>query len=225
MEITIQENSQYGLVVSSRIIAKELEKRHAHVIRDIENIFNSQNPNLGSTQNSTADISALFIKSEYKASNGKRNKEYLLTKDGFTLYMFNIQGYQDFKMAYIQKFNEMEKIISQQVVQGENTLLLKEIERLREIEKQYNNIPMSWAALECVKDQINETIDRRCKTLGKTNKIFKKYLYMELEKEIFEKFGINNLQDLKEKDYQTVMPYIFYWIESYSLRNKYIITK
>ena len=23
--------------------------------------------------------------------------------------MFNIQGYQDFKMAYIQKFNEMEK--------------------------------------------------------------------------------------------------------------------
>lgn len=34
-------------------------------------------------------------------------KEYLLTKDGFTMYMFNIQGYNDFKLAYINKFNEM----------------------------------------------------------------------------------------------------------------------
>ena len=26
--------------------------------------------------------------------------------------MFNIQGYQDFKIAYIQKFNEMERLIN-----------------------------------------------------------------------------------------------------------------
>lgn len=42
-------------------------------------------------------------------------KEYLLTKDGFTLYMFNIQGHNDFKMAYINKFNEMEKQLKQPV--------------------------------------------------------------------------------------------------------------
>ena len=211
MEIVIQENSQYGLVVSSRTIAKELGKEHSKVLRTLDEILEKPN------------VASLIIPNTYRANGQKRTyREYLLTKDGFTLYMFNIQGYQDFKMAYIQKFNEMEKILNQQLVQGENTLLLKEIERLREIEKQYNNIPMSWAALECVKDQINETIDRRCKTLGKISKVFKRYLYIELEKEIFEKFGINNLQDLKEKDYQTVMPYIFYWIESYSLRNKYI---
>ena len=102
MEIVIQENSQYGLVVSSRVIAKELGKRHDAVLRDLENIL----------KNSTTQICGLFIKSEYKASNGKRNKEYLLTKDGFTLYMFNIQGYQDFKIAYIQKFNEMERLLN-----------------------------------------------------------------------------------------------------------------
>lgn len=100
MEITIQENSKYGLVVNSRVIAKELGKLHKHVIRDLEKILES--PNVGS----------LIISSTYKAEGQKRSyKEYLLTKDGFTLYMFNIQGYQDFKMAYIQKFNEMEKII------------------------------------------------------------------------------------------------------------------
>lgn len=88
-------------VVSSRVIAKELGKRHDAVLRDLENIL----------KNSTPQICGLFIKSEYKASNGKMNKEYLLTKDGFTLYMFNIQGYQDFKMAYINRFNEMEKAL------------------------------------------------------------------------------------------------------------------
>lgn len=111
METKIQE-SKYGLVVSSRDVAKQLGKLHKNVIRDLEEILYSSN--LSSIQNSTTQICFLFIKSEYKASNGKMNKEYLLTKDGFTLYMFNIQGYIDFKMAYINKFNEMEKALAEQ---------------------------------------------------------------------------------------------------------------
>lgn len=103
MEIAIQQNSKYGLVVSSRVIAKELGKQHKNVLADLDKIF----------ENNRAEVSALFIETKYKALNGKMNKEYLLTKDGFTLYMFNIQGYQEFKMAYIRKFNEMEKALEQ----------------------------------------------------------------------------------------------------------------
>nr|WP_314532195.1 Rha family transcriptional regulator [uncultured Fusobacterium sp.] len=95
-------NNSY--VVSSRVIASQLEKRHSDVLESIDNI----------NQNSTTEISALFIKSEYKAINGKKNKEYLLTKDGFTLYMFNIQGYLDFKMTYINEFNRMEQALKEQ---------------------------------------------------------------------------------------------------------------
>lgn len=98
MEITIQENSKYGLVVSSRVIAKELGKEHSKVLRTLDEIL--EKPNMAS----------LIIPSFYRTQGQKREyKEYLLTKDGFTLYMFNIQGYQDFKLAYINKFNEMEK--------------------------------------------------------------------------------------------------------------------
>ena len=88
------ENVNGRLVVSSRVVAEQLGKQHKHVLESLENII----------KNSTAETSALFIKSQYRASNGKNNKEYLLTKDGFTLYMFNIQGYNDFKMAYINRF-------------------------------------------------------------------------------------------------------------------------
>lgn len=40
------------------------------------------------------------------------NPEYLITKKGFVLYTFNIQGYNDYKINYINEFNRMEKIIS-----------------------------------------------------------------------------------------------------------------
>lgn len=85
-------------VVSSRTIAEQLGKRHADVLESIEKIKN----------NCSTEISVQLIKSSYKDSSGKSNKEYLLTKDGFVLYMFNIQGYNDFKMAYINEFNRME---------------------------------------------------------------------------------------------------------------------
>lgn len=59
-----------------------------------------------------SDLSALILESDYKDIRGRKQTEYLLTKDGFILYMFNIQGHNDFKMAYINKFNEMEKRIT-----------------------------------------------------------------------------------------------------------------
>ena len=127
--IPVVENHNNNLVVSSRIVAKQLNKRHTHVIRDLEQILES--PNLGSLKNNdringnkddtnmileNSNVRSLIIKNKYSVEGQKRTyKEYLLTKDGFILYMFNIQGHNDFKMAYINKFNEMEKeIISQQ---------------------------------------------------------------------------------------------------------------
>lgn len=100
-EIQIENNTELGVVVSSRVIAQELGKAHKNVIRDLEKIL------LGS------NVSSVIIPGEYKDSTGRKLKEYLLTKDGFTLYMFNIQGHNEFKMAYINKFNEMERQIAQ----------------------------------------------------------------------------------------------------------------
>lgn len=99
--VQVSNNEKYGLVTTSRIVADGLSKRHDHVLRDLDKIL--ENPNLGS----------LIIPTSYKVKGQKREyKEYLLTKDGFTLYMFNIQGYNDFKMAYINEFNRMEKLLS-----------------------------------------------------------------------------------------------------------------
>ena len=53
-EIQIQNDSELGPVVSSRTVAKELERTHKNVIRDLEQILESSN------------VSSLIIPSSYK---------------------------------------------------------------------------------------------------------------------------------------------------------------
>ncbi|MGW7932598.1 phage antirepressor KilAC domain-containing protein [Staphylococcus xylosus] len=101
--IKIERNSELGAVVSSRVVAEELNKNHKDILRDLDNILKSHG----------ADLSSEILESEYKNTRGRKYREYLLTKDGFTLYMFNIQGHNEFKMAYINRFNEMEKQLTQ----------------------------------------------------------------------------------------------------------------
>ena len=104
MNYVVKLESKNGInVVSSRVVAKELGKNHSDVLDSLNNILEK------------GDFRSLIIPSNYQVKGQKRNyKEYLLTKDGFTLYMFNIQGYNDFKMAYINEFNRMEQALKEQ---------------------------------------------------------------------------------------------------------------
>lgn len=107
-------------VVSSRVLAEQLGKRHSDVLESIEKILTDGNiRSLKNKDLTSSNMRSLrtgetiyFIESRYKDKKGEYRKEYLLTKDGFTLYMFNIQGYNDYKINYINEFNRMEKIIS-----------------------------------------------------------------------------------------------------------------
>lgn len=101
--VTKIEKQDGKLVVSSRVVAEQLGKEHSKVLRTLDDLLEKPN------------VASLIIPSTYKVEGQTRTyKEYLLTKDGFTLYMFSIQGNEDFKLAYINKFNEMEKQLQSQ---------------------------------------------------------------------------------------------------------------
>ncbi|WP_436948212.1 phage antirepressor KilAC domain-containing protein [Staphylococcus xylosus] len=121
--INIESNSELGPVVSSRTVAEELGREHKNVKRDLEQILMGSN------------LSVLIIPSEYTDSRGRNQKEYLLTKDGFTLYMFNIQGRNNFKMAYINKFNEMEQQIQNKLPGSYKEALTELLVKVEENEK------------------------------------------------------------------------------------------
>ena len=105
LKLNLEYDEQIGYCVTSRMLAEELGKEHRNVLRDLEKIIKGLLKCEHTPQN-------LIIPSTYiNEQNKQEYKQYKLTKDGFTLYMFNVQGFVDFKMAYIQKFNEMERAL------------------------------------------------------------------------------------------------------------------
>lgn len=95
-------------VVSSRRVAEIFSKRHDNVLRDISDI------NSGLLKIEEPNWQTNFIKSTY-SDRGKKYPEYLLTRDGFTLLAMGFTGKKamQFKVAYINRFNQMEQLIQE----------------------------------------------------------------------------------------------------------------
>ena len=104
-------------VVSSLDVAETFEKRHSDVLRDIENLKCSDE----FTQRN-------FALSSYKDSSGKSNKEYLITRDGFTILVMGYTGEKAmrFKEAYIKQFNAMEKALQGKLVEREKGIAVRQ---------------------------------------------------------------------------------------------------
>ena len=99
-------------VTSSRNVAAVFGKEHKNVLKDIERVI-GQLP-----KEQSSDLSSgLFIGSVYKNDlNGRAYPEYLITRDGLTLLVMGYTGPKAmaFKLAYIRRFNEMERALAKQ---------------------------------------------------------------------------------------------------------------
>lgn len=91
-------------VVNSRKVAEIFEKRHDNVLQSITDLKNQVSENFKLLN---------FKESTYKDSTGRKLPEYLLTRDGFTLLAMGFTGKKamQFKVAYIERFNQMEQFI------------------------------------------------------------------------------------------------------------------
>ena len=92
------ENVDGRLVVSSRVVAEQLGKDHQDVKKKIRDVLKS------GTEYFPVQIIV----------RGKPAEDFMITKDGFVLLCMNYTGYNDFKRAYINKFNEMERQLNSQ---------------------------------------------------------------------------------------------------------------
>ncbi len=106
-------------VVSSLDVAETFEKNHRDVMESIRNIETNIN---------RAEFSALFYLDSYKASNGKMNPMYLMTRDGFTLLVMGYTGAKamQFKLAYIKQFNAMERALQGKLIEREKGIAVRQ---------------------------------------------------------------------------------------------------
>ena len=91
-------------VVSSRTVAEVFDKQHAHVLRDIENICQDQS-NFGSI------LGNWYTEGSESDSYGRQQKVVYMNRDGFSLLAMGFTGKKalQFKVAFINRFNEMER--------------------------------------------------------------------------------------------------------------------
>ena len=99
--------------ISSREVATMMEKRHDHLLRDIEKhttiLEKVTEPNFG--------LSDLWILSSYKDKTGRNLKEYQVTKKGCEFLAHKTTGEKGdlFTIRYMDKFEEME-LVQQQTI-------------------------------------------------------------------------------------------------------------
>lgn len=93
-------------VLDSREVADMVGKRHANLIRDIENYIEVMG------KNSKLSSSNFFIERTYKqAGNGKEVKRYDITKKGCEMVANKLTGEKGilFTAEYVERFNQMEQ--------------------------------------------------------------------------------------------------------------------
>ena len=125
IQITI-ENEQ--AITTSRNVAENFDKNHRAVLRDIRNL---------TAQNSA--MKNMFFETTYKNSRGQEHPEVLMNRDGFTLLAMGFTGKRalEFKLAYIEQFNKMEKAI-QEVYHISETALTNNV--VKELENKLSTI-------------------------------------------------------------------------------------
>ena len=120
------------VVTSSRNVARDFGKEHRNVIRDIERLLKNEQTH------------QMFYESYYTHEQNKQTyREFLMNRDGFTLLVMGFTGKRatDFKIEYINAFNEMEqKLLNQRKPKTQLEILQESINQLVEQEKRITAI-------------------------------------------------------------------------------------
>ena len=178
VEIT-QRNNEEVLTASSRQVADKFEKEHRHVLESIDKM---------KEQLSTAEFSALFMEGKYVASNGKKNKEYLMTRDGFSLLVMGFTGEKvlRWKLDYIKAFNEMEKELKR---------LYSERQKW-EIERQ-KGILVRHILADTIKMKVTDSPHKKFMYPNYTKLIYKT-IFGKTMKELQEQYGVKRKESIRE---------------------------
>lgn len=103
MELVICVNGK--ATTTSMKVAEYFAKRHDNVIRDIDNLIDKMPPDAPAIFEECFKINEL--------ANGKKERYFELTRDGFTLLAMGFTGKQalTFKLSYIDAFNKAEQLL------------------------------------------------------------------------------------------------------------------
>lgn len=216
-ELVIMKDKQ--AVTTSLKVAEGFNKRHAHVIEAIENKIHS-------AENS-AQYEGMFFEGSYQDKSGKSNKMYFMNRDGFTFIAFGFTGAKadEFKLKYIQAFNEMEDHIKgNQITIPQNPMEALQLmfdahkdlntevtdikDRVVNIEE---NAKLDAGEYSYITKRISQRVAEVAKGYGKLTQEQRGKLFKDINNGINQIAGIRTRTQLKQKYFENVCEFINDW--------------
>lgn len=215
-ELVIMRDRQ--AVTTSLQVAKNFEKRHDNVLRDIENLHKD-----------VLNFEEMFIESTELDSYGRNRRIYYMNRDGFSLLAMGFTGKKalQFKLKYIDAFNQMEKQLQQQ-----KPLSLPE--QIQLIAKGYENLS---ADVEDIKNRmglpgnmaLTFSKKRNAKIINvlggkKSNAYRDKNVRAKTYRALFssyrETFDQDRYNDLPMKDFDKAVDFVNNWYPPFELQQE-----
>ena len=148
------------------------------------------------------------MESEYTTERGRKYKEYLLTRDGFSLLVMGFTGSRalEWKLKYIEAFNKMEQAIKNpdghlsKEVQAIFALDHKQQQLATEVKELKDGMPLF--NVECkeiqaaVKRKGVEILGGKSSPAYKNNSIRCK-VYSEIQQQLRREFGVSRYEAIK----------------------------
>lgn len=196
-DVVITRNNNGELVVTSRQVAEDFGKQHQHVTQAIENLI---------SENSL--LKSMMMESEYTTERGRKYKEYLLTKDGFSLLVMGFTGSRalEWKLKYIEAFNKME-----QAIKNPYSHLSKEVQAIFALDYKHQQLEsevkelkegMPLFNVEC--KEIQAAVKRKgIEILGGKNSVAYKNnsirgkVYSDIQQQLRREFGVSRYEAIK----------------------------
>lgn len=167
------------ILTTSLKVADKFEKQHKDVLESIRGIRDAM---------STAEFSALFKETSYKASNGKNNPMYEMNRDGFSLLAMGFTGEKalKWKLDYINAFNIMESELKRIYTERQQW----QIERDK-------GVVIRHILTDTIKMKITDSPHKRFAYPNYTNLIYRT-LFGKTAKELEQEYGVKSKENLRD---------------------------
>lgn len=211
-------------VVSSLQIAENFGKSHDNVLKGIENLIGGLvkiNDTPGLPKNGDTPM---FYKTEYThKQNGQTYPMYLMNRDGFSLLVMGFTGKAalEWKLKYIQAFNEMEK----KLVTPQMPKLSKELQALFLLDDRTQRQEQRLTALENTmtvdynqQRVLRKSISRAVisafgdeKAPAYIDNHVRSKVYSECNHDVQDWFRVNSVGNIPRKRFDEAVEYIQRW--------------
>lgn len=213
-ELVIMKGQQ--AVTTSLQVAEVFGKNHQHVLRDIDSLKDVSN------------FGQIFSKGSEPDSYGRDRRVYFMNRDGFTLLAMGFTGKKalEFKLKYIEAFNQMEKTIKKHRTElptdpmdvlrlvfnaTENTN--KKVDRIdTDVDYLKNNQRLDVGEYGYISRRVSEKVNGYIKIHGLTlTAAQRSKLFKDINRGLNEVTGIKTRSQLRQKDFEKADEFISNW--------------